>query len=906
MAKYDGKVIINTELNNSGISKGVKEIKGSLDGLKNVVSGLGGAIARAFSVAAIVRFATESVKAANKLSDALTGLKSILDGQGRSFSGAQKFLEEYTADGLIPMANAITAYKNLTSRGYNDSQIRKTLVALKDASAFGRQASYSMGQAVESATEGLKNENSVLVDNAGVTKNVAKMWEEYAASIGTTASNLTQQQKIQAEVNGILTESRFQAGDAAKVANTLSGQLSQLSVNFNNLKVAVGNALRPFVQSFLPVINVAIAALTRFAKAVASVVGALFGSTTSGTVEATQQVADGYNSAAEGAENLANSTEKAGKAAKKYLAGFDELTKIGDASGENGTGVGLDMSAGTATSYTSSTGIDSSKIEEMAGLLGEIDLTHLKKPVVDLQGAFRGLIGVIGDVFSWVWQEIFVPLAGWFVEEAAPASIEALSSAFNGLASTVSVIFDAIQSCWDELRPVFQWVGETVLVVLADFKEIGEGVARKWEENRDKLKKTFKNIGVVIQKVWVVIGPVLTWLRNAISEIAVNLPLDDLQLFFDRLFAISEILAGIFTGDIKQIFNGFGAAIGAETEYAASQIKTFASAVGIDLAAVDRWVKQAADNIGLCFSGSWEKIVETWEGAAAWFKDTVIAPLKEFWSPIGEWFGELFGDIEQALSDVFYNIGVIAEGCWELIKTAWDAASGWFDEKIIQPLKKKFEDAWCKVSGLATETWEEIKETVRPWIEWLDEKLIGPLKEKFSELWSGFKENAAEAWDEVKGAFSGIAQWAKGMLNELIGALNSGMSKIFSGINSGLSKLRDLKVGDIQPFSSIRTLTVPRIPYLAKGAVLPANKPFLAMVGDQRHGTNIEAPLTTIQEALALVMEDYAAANLAGQEAVIAVLKEILEAILGIEISDTVIGQAVQRYSARMAVVRGG
>ena len=46
----------------------------------------------------------------------------------------------------------------------------------------------------------------------------------------------------------------------------------------------------------------------------------------------------------------------------------------------------------------------------------------------------------------------------------------------------------------------------------------------------------------------------------------------------------------------------------------------------------------------------------------------------------------------------------------------------------------------------------------------------------------------------------------------------------------------------------------PQIPYLAQGAVLPANKPFLAMVGDQRNGTNIEAPLETIKQALSEVM----------------------------------------------------
>ena len=42
----------------------------------------------------------------------------------------------------------------------------------------------------------------------------------------------------------------------------------------------------------------------------------------------------------------------------------------------------------------------------------------------------------------------------------------------------------------------------------------------------------------------------------------------------------------------------------------------------------------------------------------------------------------------------------------------------------------------------------------------------------------------------------------------------------------------------------------PQIPKLARGAVLPANNPFLAVVGDQRRGTNVEAPLETITQAV--------------------------------------------------------
>ena len=51
-----------------------------------------------------------------------------------------------------------------------------------------------------------------------------------------------------------------------------------------------------------------------------------------------------------------------------------------------------------------------------------------------------------------------------------------------------------------------------------------------------------------------------------------------------------------------------------------------------------------------------------------------------------------------------------------------------------------------------------------------------------------------------------------------------------------------------------KRLSFPQIPYLASGAVLPANRPFLAVVGDQKHGTNVEAPLATIKQAVAEVL----------------------------------------------------
>lgn len=154
---YDGSIRIDTKINSKGFSTGIA-------GMGNALKKLAGVVGIAFGTAAVINFGREAVKAASDLQGAWIGLQSIVEGQGRSFGSAREFINDYIKDGLVPLENAVTSYKNLAARGYSDEQIKKVMVSLKDAAAFGRQASYSLGEAVSSATEGLKNENSILVN----------------------------------------------------------------------------------------------------------------------------------------------------------------------------------------------------------------------------------------------------------------------------------------------------------------------------------------------------------------------------------------------------------------------------------------------------------------------------------------------------------------------------------------------------------------------------------------------------------------------------------------------------------------------------------------------------------------------------------------------------------------------
>ena len=302
----------------------------------------------------------------------------------------------------------------------------------------------------------------------------------------------------------------------------------------------------------------------------------------------------------------------------------------------------------------------------------------------------------------------------------------------------------------------------------------------------------------------------------------------------------------------------------------------------------------------------WVKIQEIWAPVATWFNENVIIPIQDFFSPIVEWFTELFGEIEETVSDVLYNIGVLAEGCWAVIEAIWELVPGWVDENITQPISEFFSNLWSDITTAAEKTWEDIKSAYQFAKDWFDQNVIQGIEDAFGRLWDLVPDKAKEAYKKIKDEFEKLPAKITDILNKVIGNINRGIRQIFSGINGMIRELRSLEIAGITPFSGLRTINVPQIPYLAKGAVLPPNKPFLAMVGDQRHGTNVEAPLATIQEAVALVMQDMVASNIAGHEATVAVLREILEAVLGIHIGDDVITAAVDRHRSKMAIVRGG
>ncbi len=236
------------------------------------------AAAATAAFAGIVLAIRGAIEAANEYNNAMVGLNSLAEGTGQDFGDLQAAAEDLASDGLMTVADAAASLKNLLARGFSADEAVDMLERLKDAAAFGRQSSLSLGEAVRSASEGIKNENSILVDNAGVTKNVAVMWEEYAATIGKSAANLTQAERRQAEYNGIMQETAYQVGDAARYAEEFAGKQAALEAATLRVNQALGasvqGALTPLLEAVTPLVDALAGWIERNPELTAGIVAA--------------------------------------------------------------------------------------------------------------------------------------------------------------------------------------------------------------------------------------------------------------------------------------------------------------------------------------------------------------------------------------------------------------------------------------------------------------------------------------------------------------------------------------------------------------------------------------------------------------------------------------------------------
>lgn len=214
---------------------------------------------------------------------------------------------------------------------------------------------------------------------------------------------------------------------------------------------------------------------------------------------------------------------------------------------------------------------------------------------------------------------------------------------------------------------------------------------------------------------------------------------------------------------------------------------------------VDNVRKWFTEDIPQFFSDCWNSVTGFFEGIPQWFTDTFNSAkegIENAWAGVGEWFGGVWDNIKLVFSEVGTWFETIFENAWRYIKKAWDGVGNWFSD-----------------------VWNNIKEAFDGATQW------------FGDLFN-------DIWDAIKAPFEAVGSFFDDVWNNIKSAFGGGNPTV--GITVGAT-------AGVGGTGAQRGMTLP-IPKLAQGAVIPANREFVAMLGDQRNGTNLEAPESLIRK----------------------------------------------------------
>ena len=222
--------------------------------------------------------------------------------------------------------------------------------------------------------------------------------------------------------------------------------------------------------------------------------------------------------------------------------------------------------------------------------------------------------------------------------------------------------------------------------------------------------------------------------------------------------------------------------------------------------------------------------------------EELIEGLKNIIDGFGKFFKGVFtGDLKLAAEgakQIWEGLKQTWNAIINSIKDAWDMFITWLQSKSPM-LAAIFQTYGNFISGLFN--------SIKQWLSGIIEFISGV----FTGDWT-------KAWEGVKDIFKGI--W-----NGIITAVEYAINFIINGINLLISALNTIhfEVPDWVPLIggssfgiSIPLVSNVALPRLAQGAVIPPNREFLAVLGDQKSGTNIETPLATMVQAFKQAMND--------------------------------------------------
>ena len=433
-----------------------------------------------------------------------------------------------------------------------------------------------------------------------------------------------------------------------------------------------------------------------------------------------------------------------------------------------------------------------------------IDFSPLITSFENVTSALKPLTADIFDGIEWFWDNILLP-------------IKVLDSAISALKPMGKWLWDKF------LKPIATWTGGIIVGALKGITSALNGVS-DW----------IKNHQTAVENFVVVVGTLG-------SAFAISGIIQGVVSAFAALAAGTSVLTPLIT------------ALGVAVNFLTSPITLVCLGIGALIA------------IGVLLYKNWETVkqffIDLWDS----FKMTIqqfVDWVTEVWTSIKDFFAGIWQGIKDVFAVVAEWFTGIFQAAWDGILSVWNAVIGWFSN-LWTGIKDIFSAVGSWFGDIFTTAWTNIKSAFSATAQFFRD-LWTAIKSPFIKVADWFKDIFSKAWQAVKDVFStggkifdGIKEGITGVFTTVVNGIIGGINKVISTpldfLNGILNDIRDIEIAGFTPFDEFwdyDPIPVPQIPMLATGAVIPPNSEFLAVLGDQKRGTNIEAPLDTIKQAL--------------------------------------------------------
>ena len=829
----DGSIVLTTKVVTTGIQKGMTVIKNSIKTATVALTAFGTATAY---------LTKQSVQAYAEYEQLVGGVETLFKNSSKKVIEYAQLAYKTTGQSAIEYMQNVTSFSaSLLSAVGGDTEkaadvANAAMISISDnVNKMGSSA-----ESVQMAFQGFAKQQYVLLDNLklgyGGTKTEMERLLMDAESITGVKYDISNLADVYTAI-GVIQENLGIAGTTAKeAATTISGSAATMKAALQNVLTAISgggdidtaienlvDSVEIYFKNIVPVVERALmgigTVIERIAPMLIQTVASAFIKALPQLISAVWQMIQGMfqgvklaliellsgkpneiieeqaEKTKETAKNQAQLTEnikETNKEMKKTLAGFDDIQILSASVAEDSDG-GLDAALqGVGGSLSSGT---------EAEFDGSPIVQEVSETFAEIAGKVSGWLMALGCVLlvtGNIGWGIGLIIAGAIGSEYAEAQVGDGSS-LKELIDTITnalIIAGVVAIILGILLCMAQMWGLGIKLIAMGAITVGGSVALNWDSIKEKLQSSFGG--------WLVLGGIIAIVLGILLCFTPFLPLG-IGLIVLGAGAVVAPIAANWNAIIEALQGPIGiiTAIVSGSLLVLGIILVCAGVLPIGIGLI------AAGAIGLApvVAINLDAIIEALQGSIGKITAIVSGALLVLGIilvctgvgiPLG--IGLILAGAAGLATVASVNRNAIVD--W--VKGAWDAVKEFWNRYIAPVFTAKF---------------------------WLD-----LAKKCGNGLINGFES-----------AINGII----GMFEKMINWIVDGLNKISFDVPDWVPLIGGKTFGFNIPRANFGRLSIPR---LAQGAVIPPNREFLAVLGDQKHGTNIEAPLQTIVDAFNIAL----------------------------------------------------